>query len=169
MPPDAHRLRPDHHPTPFSADEIRRGCPPGRTIRTRVERAGVEPVIRVTRFVGGDAEGADHEVWTETPTGERVGNVERRRSTWLDFQSHASMPIANTVIGEETIDIPAGAFDCLVYTRTDGDEISTFWFAKSAPGMPLKYESRVSDALVFSSVALENLLPADADAGAEVG
>jgi hypothetical protein len=165
MPTDAHRLRPDHHPTPFSADEIRRGCPPGRTVRMRVERAGAEPVIRVTRFAGGDAEGADQEVSIETPDGERVGDVERRRSTWLEFQGHASMPIATTVIREESIEIPAGAFDCLVYTRTDGEEVSTFWFARSAPGMPLKYESRVNGELVFSSVALQNLLPTDATDG----
>ena len=78
------------------------------------------------------------------------------------------MPIAETAIGEETIAIPAGVFDCLVYTRADGEETSTFWFAKSAPGMPLQYESRVDGELVFSSVALENGLPADADAGARI-
>lgn len=127
----------------------------------RVEQAGATPIIRVTRFAAGDAEGADQEVWIETPDGERVGAIERRRSTWLEFQGHASMPIATTVIGEETIEIPAGVFDCLVYRRTEGPEISTFWFARSAPGMPLKYESRVDEQLVFSSVALENRMPAD--------
>lgn len=162
MTDDPHVLDPEHHPTPFSADEIRNGCPAGRTIRMRIERAGAEPVVRVTRFTTTDAEGADQEAWMETPEGERVGDVERRRSTWLDFQGHASMPIAETIIGEETIEIPAGVFDCLVYTRTEGDEISTFWFAKSAPGMPLKYESRVNDELVFSSVALSNEVPSGA-------
>ncbi|HSK94810.1 MAG TPA: hypothetical protein VLA76_12245, partial [Candidatus Angelobacter sp.] len=78
MPTDAHRLRPDHHPTPFSADEIRRGYPPGRTVRMRVEQAGAAPIIRVTRFAAGNAEGADQEVWLETPDGQRVGDVERR-------------------------------------------------------------------------------------------
>lgn len=132
----------------------------------RVERPGAEPMVRVTRFLAGDAEGADREVWTETTGGERAGDIERERSSWLDFQGHASMPIADTVITEETIEIPAGVFDCLVYTRTDGEEIDTFWFARSAPGMPLKYETRVNGELVFSSVAIENTLPADADTAA---
>ena len=160
MPADPHLLRPDHHPTPFTADEIRRGCPSGRTIRMRVERAGEGPIVRVTRFLDGDADGADGEVWAETPDGERLGDVERWRSTWLDFQGHASMPLATTVVTEETIALPAGTFDCLVYTRSDGDDVDTFWFARSAPGMPLRYESRVGGDLVFSSVAVENRMPA---------
>jgi hypothetical protein len=165
MSADPHQLRPDHHPTPFTAEEIRRGCPTGRTIRVLVEQAGAEPIVRVTRFLDGDAEGADGEVWTETTSGERVGDVEPMRSNWLVLQGHASMPIATTVITEETIEIPAGTFDCLVYTRTDGDEVDTFWFARSAPGMPLKYDSVVNGERVFSSVALENSMPAETDAG----
>lgn len=155
MTSDTHRLHPDHLPTPFSADEIRAGCPPGRTIRSLVIRAGREPYIRVTRFVSGDADGAEHEAWTETPDGVRLTEPERSRSTWLEFQEHASMPAAETEIAEEEIDIPAGRFACLRYTRTEGDSVSTFWFAASAPGQPLKFEQRASGELVFSSTAIE--------------
>jgi hypothetical protein len=154
---DPHRLRPDHLPTPFSADEIRAGCPPGRTVRSLVVEAGAQPHIRITRFVSGDAEGAEQESWTETPDGLRLTEPQRRRSTWLDFQGHASMPAATTEIAEEEIDIPAGRFACLRYTRRDGDEVDTFWFATGAPGMPLKFEERVGGQLVFSSTAIENI------------
>jgi hypothetical protein len=160
MTTDAHRLRPDHHPTPFSADEIRDGCPPGRTVRMLVEQAGQDPVVRVTRFVRVDAEGADQEVTTETLDGAPIGEPLRRRSTWLEFQGHASMPIATTTIGEATIDIPAGRFDCLVYTRTDGDSVSTFWFAKVAPGMPLMFEERSAQGtLGYRATAIANETP----------
>jgi hypothetical protein len=54
------------------------------------------------------------------------------------------------------IEIPAGRFACLRYTRSDGDEVDTFWFAKIAPGMPLKFEERVAGKLVYSSVAIED-------------
>ncbi len=154
---DSHRLRPDHHPTPFSADEIRLACPPGRTVRSLVEEARREPYVQITRFVSGDAEGAEQESWTETPDGVRLSEPVRRRSTWLGFQGHASMPATTTDIAEEEIDIPAGRFACLRYTRRDGDSVSTFWFAKVAPGMPLKFEEREGGELVYRSTALENL------------
>ncbi len=157
MTTDPHQLRPDHLPTPFTADEIRVGCPPGRTVRSLVIRAGSEPCVRVTRFVSGDANGAEQESWTESPDGVRLTEPERGRSTWLEFQEHASMPAASTEIAEEEIDIPAGRFACLRYTRRDGDSVSTFWFARSAPGMPLKFEERAGGALVFSSTAIENV------------
>ena len=159
MTTDPHQLRPDHLPTPFSADEIRVGCPPGRTVRSLVVEAESEPYVRVTRFVSGDADGAEQESWTETPEGAPLTEPKRARSTWLEFQGHASMPAATTEIAEDEIDIPAGRFACLRYTRRDGDTVDTFWFARSAPGMPLKFEERTSAGeLVFSSTATENIV-----------
>jgi hypothetical protein len=157
MATDPHQLHPDHLPTPFSADEIRAGCPPGRTVRSLVVEAGSAPYIQITRFVSGDAAGAEQESWTETPDGVRLTEPKRRRSSWLDFQGHASMPAATTAIVEEEIEIPAGRFACLRYTRRDGDTINTFWFARSAPGMPLKFEERTAGELVYSSTAIENI------------
>ena len=158
MTTDPHQLRPDHLPTPFTADEIRIGCPPGRTVRSLVVEARSEPYVHVTRFVSGDAGGAEQESWTEAPDGARLTEPRRARSSWLDFQGHASMPAAATEIAEEEIDIPAGRFACLRYTRRDGDSVSIFWFAKSAPGMPLKFEERTSAGEhVYSSTAIENV------------
>jgi hypothetical protein len=154
---DPHRLRPDDLPTPFTADEIRRGCPPGRTVRSLVVEAGEEPYVAVTKFVSGDDEGADQEHWRETIDGARLTEPQRRRSTWRQFQGHASMPAATTVVTEEPIDIPAGHFDCLKYVRHDGDSVRAFWFARAAPGMPLKFEERENGELVYSSTAIENI------------
>jgi hypothetical protein len=154
---DPHQLHPDHLPTPFSAAEIRAGCPPGRTVRSLVHEKGEAPYVRITRFVSGDADAAEQESWTETPDGVRLTEPERRRSTWLDFQGHASMPAATTEIAEEEIDIPAGRYACLRYTRRDGDEVATFWFAKVAPGMPLMFEERAAGELVYASTAIENI------------
>ena len=156
MASDAHQFRAGDLPTPFSADEIRAGCRPGRTVRSLIVEKGEPPRVGVTRFVTGDAEGADQEHWTESPDGERLTEPQRRRSTWLEFQGHASMPADTTEIAEEDIDIPAGHFACLRYTRRDEDTVSTFWFARSAPGMPLKYEGREAGELVYSSVAIED-------------
>jgi hypothetical protein len=159
MADDPHQFRPGDQPTPFSADEIRRGCPPGRTVRALVIRAGQDPYVQVTRFLTGDADGADQDVWTETPDGARLTEAETGHSIWRELQGHASMPVERTTITEDEIDIPAGRFACLRYTRTDGDRVGIFWFAKSAPGMPLKFEQRVDGKTIFSSTTLSDERP----------
>jgi len=155
LPEESHRLRPDHLPTPFSAAEIRDASRPGRTVRSRVVRSGAEPAVRVTRFISGDADGGVHELWTETPGGERLTEPERGHSTWLELQEHASMPADRTRIDEETFEIPAGRFEGWRYTRTDEDAVNVFWFARSQPGMPLRHEVKAGDEVVFSLTVVE--------------
>jgi F420-dependent oxidoreductase-like protein len=157
MTSDPHRLHPDHLPTPFTADEIRAGCQPGRILRSLVTQPNTDPIVRVTRFVSADGEGAEQDSWEETPDGTRLGEPKRRRSTWLEFQEHASFPAATTERAEEEIEIPAGRFKCLRYASRDGDNVQTFWFARSVPGMPLRFEERVGDEVVYSSTAIENV------------
>jgi hypothetical protein len=157
---DPHQFRAGDRPTPFSAEEIRHGCPPGRTIRRLVARGGAEPFVHATRFLTGDEDGADQESWTETPDGVRLTEPETSRVVWRELQAHASMPADRTEVVEETIDLPVGRFDGLRYTRTDEDGVSVFWFAKAAPGMPLRFEQRVGDETVFSSTTLSDERPA---------
>lgn len=156
---DPHQLQPDHLPTPFTADEIRDNFEPGRTVRSLIVTAGAEPYVRVMRVVFADAEGGEHESWTETPDGRVLTEPEGGRSTFLELQAHASMPADATRIDEEAIDIPAGRYECLRYTRTIGDEVDTFWFAKVAPGAPMRFEKRISGELVLSSTAIEDRGP----------
>jgi hypothetical protein len=152
---DPHLLHPDHLPTPFTADEIRANSQPGRTIRSLVTPLGEEPVVRVTRSASVDEAGWQFETWAETPDGTRLSAPERGEATWLELQGHASMPAATTRIDEETIDIPAGRYECLRYTRADGESVDTFWFAESEPGAPVRFEKRVNGELVFSSTTIE--------------
>jgi len=163
--PDSHRLRPDHHPTPFTADEIRSNWIPGRSVRSLVVRPGVEPFVRVTLAVSAAEEGGDSDNWTETPDGRRLTEPERGYSRWLELQGHASMPADMTTIDEETIEIPAGRFDCLRYTRVDGDAVDTFWFAKTRPGAPVRFEKRLGGELVLSSTMIDERTEAQSRAG----
>ena len=55
---DPHVLAPGRAPTPFTADEVRGGCPAGRTIRLRVDVVGETSFHRVSRFVECDEAGA---------------------------------------------------------------------------------------------------------------
>ena len=156
MTDDPYQFRVGDRPTPFSAQEIRQGCPPGRTVRALVVRAGEEPYVRVIRFSTGDEEGADQEVWTEMLDGTRLTETETGHSNWRERQGHASMPADRTEVTEEEIVIPAGRFACVRYTRTDEETVNVFWFAKAAPGMPLKFEKRIDDKTVFSSTTLSD-------------
>jgi hypothetical protein len=153
---DPYQFRDGDRPTPFSAQEIRQGCPPGRTVRALVVRAGEEPYVHVTRFLTGDEDGANQEVWNEMLDGTRLTETETGQSNWRELQGHASMPADWTEVTEEEIEIPAGRFAYVRYTRTDEESVGVFWFAKAAPGMPLKFEKRVDDKTVFSSTTLSD-------------
>jgi hypothetical protein len=137
---DPYQLEPDHLPTPFTGAEIRDASPPGKTIWVLVEEDGVDPYVNVTRYVACDDQEGTRLVWRESPTGERLTEPQEFRSAWLDLQAHASFPAATTTRDEVALDTPMGRLDCLRYVRKDGDEVDTFWFARSLPGMPIGFE-----------------------------
>lgn len=159
LPAESNRLQPDHHPTPFSAAQIRDGIVIGREVRSLHVRAGAEPSVHVVRNVSADADTSVYEVWTETTEGDRTSEPEQGSSTFLELQRHASMPVVATMIEPVEIDVPMGRFDGLRYTRAQGDKVDTFWFALARPGAPLRIESRVGGEVVFSSTAISERLP----------
>jgi len=158
-PPDPHILGPGLTPTPFTADEIQRGCPVGRTIRLLVEAEGEKPFLRTNRFVACDEVGATIESARLTIDGQPMGPAEASRSTWLELQSHASFQAARTDIMPEAINIPLGVLDCLRYTVSDGSTIKSFWFAREAPGMPVKYIRHEAGRVVSSVTMIANTKP----------
>jgi hypothetical protein len=156
LPPEAHRLQPDHLPTPFSAAQIRDGCPVGRTIRIREESPGAEPSYRRIRFIEADADSALQEFQATDPDWRPIGDPVERRSTWLDLQRHASQPAQGTSVDEEGLGLPFGTFACWRYTvQTPGSEIR-FWFAKELPGMPVQIEERVDGVVTERSLMIAN-------------
>lgn len=159
MPPESHRLQPDHHPTPFSAAQIRDGFVIGREVRSLIARAGAEPYVHVRKDLSVSDDAGTYQVWTETPAGDRISEPEEGSSTFLELQKHASMPVAATTIEPVEIEVPMGRFDGLRYTRAEGDKVDTFWFALGRPGAPVRIESRVGDELLFSSTAISERRP----------
>lgn len=144
---DPRVLAPDLAPTPFTAEEIRAGCPEGRTIELLVEEAGAEPYRRFNRFVSCDGTGA-------TVERGRVGAAAAAdRATWAELQAHAAFPVAATTVERETIEIPLGVLDCLRYTVRDGDGVDTFWFSPAYPGMPVRY-SHAEDGRTLSTTTM---------------
>ena len=159
LPPESHRLRPDHLPTPFSAAQIRDGCPPGRTIRLREESAGEEPTFRRIVFTEVDAEASVQELQSTDADGTPLGEVSLGRATWLDLQRHASQPADATTVAEVRLALPFGEFDCWLYTVSAPDAELRFWFAKELPGMPVQIEQRVDGSLATRSLMIANETP----------
>jgi hypothetical protein len=150
---DPHVVEPGHAPTPFTADEIRRGCPQGRTIRLLVEAAGEQPLVRTITFKECNDAGAVQERAQATLEGDQLSPVQTPRSSWEELQAHASFPAEQTQIDPVTLQTPLGRLDCLRYTVIDGPTVQTFWFATALPGMPVRFTSAV-DGQVISTVAM---------------
>lgn len=133
---DPHIVAPGTAPTPFTAEEIRRGCPPGRTVTFRV-REGEEPVrFETTRFVSCDESGAVMEHTVRHLDG---SSSEPRSFTarWEDLQAHAAFEAGRTSVTRETLVSEIGMFECLRYTVGGDAGVSDYWFALDLPGMPI--------------------------------
>ena len=117
---DPHVHAPGRAPTPFTADEIRAGCPTGRTIRLRVDVVGETAFHRVSRFVECDQAGATLEHSRLSLDGSPLAEPEVDRVTWRDLQAHASFAADRTTIESERIETAIGLLDCLRYTVRDG-------------------------------------------------
>lgn len=157
LPPEAHRLQPDHLPTPFSAAQIREASRAGRTIRMRDEAPGEAASFRRIRVIEVDAEGAVHEYQATDPDGTPLGESSRRRSTWLDLQRHASQPADATTVDEVELTLPFGNFACWRYVVRDAGAELRFWFAQPLPGMPVQVEEWSAGALTgrFTMIAID--------------
>lgn len=139
--PDPNIVQPGHAPTPFTAAEIRDGCPAGRTIGMLIEPRDGDPYLTLNRFVTVDENGADTELKSMTMDGEEIDPPVERRSTWEEFQAHASFPAEQTVIDSEVLETSMGDLKCKRYTVKDGPTSDTYWFAVDKPGMPVKVET----------------------------
>lgn len=154
---DDHVLAPGTAPTPFSASEIRAGCPAGRTVVVRVEDSdGVRH--RRSRFAAVTAEGATYERADCDADGVVIGDVVTAPLTWLDLQRHASFPADMTTRDEVTLELPLGVEDCLRYVVRDGGETTTFWFSTRRPGMPVKVTSRRGDHVLVTTVMVSDVV-----------
>lgn len=152
---DPNVLHPGHAPTPFTADEIRAGCPLGRTITLSVDGDGGS-FLRTIRFLAVDADGADQESLATTKEGERLGEPSTARTSWVELQEHASFPSDATVIEVEALNTPLGRLECRVYEVDQDGEKSRFWFAVDRPGMPVKIQTHVGERVTSTVTMIED-------------
>lgn len=152
---DPYVVHPGHAPTPFTAGEIRAGCPAGRTIRLLVDADG-SSYVRIIRFLAVDEEGARRESQATTPAGKPLGEPTVDRATWSEFQEHASFPEDLASIDYEALNTPLGRLECRVYSVLDGQATTRYWFAPARPGMPVKVETRVDDEATYTMTMIED-------------
>jgi hypothetical protein len=152
-------LAPGRAPTPFTADEIRGGCPARRTIWLRIDVVGKTPFHRVSRFVECDEAGATMERSLLSLDGSPLSEPEVDRVTWRDLQAHASFAADDTTIESERIETAIGELDCLRYTVRDGATEEVFWFAKDLPGMPIQILTRTDGQVVTTVSVVDNTIP----------
>lgn len=151
LPPESHRLDPDHHPTPFSAEQIRIASSNGRRNTFRVEADGVDAHHMCWEFLPGTDATAEFLTWTESIEGERLSEPEVRTASWPELQAHASYPTATTAIESTRITVGAGTFDCWCYESGQSESLTRAWFAKDLPGPPVLHESEVGGVIAYRS------------------
>ena len=158
-----------HAPTPFTAAQIREGCPEGRVATFRVIQAGRDPFLQFMRFHDADAEGVEVEMGMMLENGNPVSTPASRRSTWEELQRHASFEADRTILSEGEVTVEAGTFPCFLYevrVERSGEPPATTraWFAKTLPGPPVKMEKVVAGQTQLVSELVSNVIEETADA-----
>jgi hypothetical protein len=149
----------DAAPYPFTATEIRAGCPLGRVIDYRVEKVGES--ARSERWAFAPI-GEDSVTITTTPLdarGDPAGVPETQTSKWTELHEHARFPRLATTVSEETLTVPAGTFAALRYVVTKQDDVKTVWFAKTLAGPPVKVEAAHGGQPVMTMTMQANRMP----------
>jgi hypothetical protein len=153
---DPHIVEPGHSPTPFTADEIRAGCPPGRNILLSVVRTGEPEKRRDIRFVACNEVGGTQRSANLDIAGRPIDEPSTVTTTWESLQAHASFPAERTTITRETITTPLGELDCLRYDVRGDDSHGTYWFAVDLPGMPVRYTEQVDGEIISTVTMIDN-------------
>lgn len=135
---EARRMRPEHAPTPFTADQIRAACPVGRRSTFRVEMPGRTPFLQTFHFTAADDEGGEVTFTIRDEAGRSLGESTTSKSAWRGFQAHASYPAEQTTIAEAVETVPAGTYEGFLYRVQDGETLTEAFFARDLPGPPVR-------------------------------
>ena len=135
-------------PAPFSWEEIRSATKSGRTYRYKVEVRGKPAKERVLTFVKVDADGCEIFAGGESP----------KRKGWPSLQKDSEFPKERVQAREETVKLPGGKFDCMVYEVSGNDgEVTTYYFAKNLPGAPVLFYTDVDGKRMKTTTLLQHL------------
>lgn len=141
------RMREDHEPTPFSADQIAAACGPESKRVLRFEQPGRDTYYRLWTFSDHTAAGVTWHDAECDENGVENGTKQSNEVTWKELQSHASWPAENVTTSTGTLKTPAGTYECMHYVvkregRAGAGE-DKVWFAWDLPGPPVRIERYV--------------------------
>ncbi len=125
--------------SPFTAEQIRDATKNGRSYRYRFETPrGKE--IQVVTFTGVEDAHVEVKTRTETEDGKEL-DTNTKRVTWEEIRKLAAFPKSQLTTSQESINVPAGKFDAMVYVVSDprSGERTKFFFAKELPGAPVMF------------------------------
>lgn len=136
------------YPAPFTWEEIRAATKSGRTYRYRVEVSGKPVRERVVTFVKVDDDGCEIFAGGENP----------KRMGWPTLQKHSEFPQDRVTTREETVKLPGGKFDCMVYeVRGNDGETTTYYFARTLPGAPVLFYTEQDGKRVKTTTLLQHI------------
>ena len=147
-PPPAHEAAPPPAPAassaaseltqpPFTVEQIRATIKEDFRYTWRIEKDGEPTVTEWFAFYRVNAEGARISSGGFRDDGTGFG-VSPGHATWEQMRRIGAFPKAKTTITEETVEVPAGKFACVVYTvHKDDGSVGHHYFAKDLPGMPV--------------------------------
>lgn len=175
MPSEANVMQAGSAPTPFSADELRAGNPPGTWREYRIVQGENTFISRHEFAQAKDPKLVMLSSQLSSESGASRGSDDTKPVAWTTLQAHASFPASRTLLGRDRLVLDAGQFDCWTYA-VDGDEGETryFWFAVDLPGPPVLLEARKNGVSTLrmeltafgEAVATETTLNLDVDSGA---
>ena len=133
---------------PFSWQEIRAATKNGRTYRYRVEAPGKPTKERVLTFTKVDDNGAEIFAGGDAP----------KRMGWVALQKDAEFPKDKLTVREESVKLPGGKFDCVVYElKGDAGETWTYFFARSLPGAPVLFYTEQDGRRLKTTTLLQHI------------
>lgn len=136
------------YPAPFSWEEIRAATKSGRTYRFKVQEKGKPARERVVTFVKVDDDGCEIFAGGDAP----------KRMGWPQLQKDAEWPKDRVTTREETVKLPGGKFDCMVYeVRGKDGEVSTYYFARTLPGAPVLFYVEQDGKRVRTTTLVEHI------------
>ena len=121
---------------------MRAACVDGLRVTLRLD----QPLKSASRvqfaYENPDDEGIDL-IITDMNLENKVTDVPNsRRVSWEELQAMHATKAADTTIARETIEVPAGTYDCVRYTvqtsSKKGEIVDTLWFAFELPGPFIK-------------------------------
>lgn len=130
---------------PWTADEIKAAVKKGQTALLKMEQTvGTKTTTSYTKMeiTAVTDEGYTSKTTTLDAEKKEVGTAKEKTEKWSEYMAKMKFTKSDTTVSEESIEVPAGKFDCKVYTQIKKqgktDMTIKFYFPKDKAGIIAK-------------------------------